>query len=112
MFARTFGIATIYAALWLASVTAPAVVSAQDGPSESLAPLFAFQNGVRFGSSENEAQVLKELGYAGVSQVFVTGEKLAEKVAAYDKAGLKVLSVYLNVDDKPIVEAAVRPLAP
>ena len=72
---------------------------------------YAFQNGANFGSPENEAKVLKELGYAGVSQVFVTGDKLAEKVAAYDKAGVKVLSTYLNVDDKPIAADAVRQLA-
>ena len=72
---------------------------------------FAFQNGASFGSPESEAKVLKELGYAGVSQVFITGDKLAEKIAAYDRVGVKVLSTYLNVDDKPITADAVRPLA-
>ena len=74
-------------------------------------PLFAFQNGVQFGSAEDEARVLKELGYAGISQVNVGGEKLAEKIAAYYKAELKVLSVYLNVDDQSIAVERVRPLA-
>ena len=36
---------------------------------------------------------------------------LAGRVAAYEKEGLKVLSVYLNVDDTPIPADTVRPLA-
>jgi hypothetical protein len=68
-----------------------AVGAAEPQPSTGWA-FYAFQNGASFGSSENEAKVLKELGYAGISQVFITGDQLAEKVAAYDKVGVKVLS--------------------
>ena len=106
---------------WLA-LSASAVLFAQDSTAPNGAapnnaaqwtppPFFAFQNGVRLGTPDDEARVLKELGYDGISQVFLTGDPLAKKVAAFDKAGLKVLSVYLNVDDKPIAEDAIRPLA-
>lgn len=89
-----------------------AVLLAQDGTAEwTPPPFFAFQNGVRLGTPDDEARVLKELGYDGISQVFLTGDPLAKKIAAFDKAGLKVLSVYLNVDDTPIAEDAIRPLA-
>lgn len=81
------------------------VAEAQD----AFAPKFyAFQNGLSFGSPAEEARVLKELGYAGVNQV--NGRDLAKKVAAYKEAGLKALSIYLNVNDKPITAAQVKPL--
>jgi sugar phosphate isomerase/epimerase len=70
---------------------------------------FVFRNGLSFGPPAQEAAVVKELGYAGVSQV--KGDKLAERVAAYEAVGLRVLSIYLNVDDKPISAAQVKPLA-
>ncbi len=88
------------------------VLCVQQTTADSFRPkFFAFQNGVSFGSPQNEAKTLKELGYDGVSQVFVGGDKLAKQVAAYDKVGLDVLSIYLNVNDKPISPDAVKPLA-
>lgn len=72
---------------------------------------YAFQNGLSFGSTERDVAVLKELGYSGVSQVNAGGTKLAEQVAAYEQEGLKVLSVYLNVDDHPIAAETIKPLA-
>ena len=72
---------------------------------------YAFQNGVSFGDAAKDAKALKQLGYHGVAQVYVTGDDLAQRIAAYDKAGLEVLSVYLNVDSQPIQADAVRPLA-
>ncbi len=85
-----------------------AVASAQDG--DSFAPEFyAFQNGVSFGSLENEAKTLKELGYDGINQVKAGGKNLADRIAEYDKVGLKVLSIYLNVNDKPIAAEVVKP---
>lgn len=83
---------------------------AEDAKSDSFKPRFyAFQNGVSFGSLENEAKTLKQLGYDGISQVKAGGSKLAERIAAYDNAGLKVLSIYLNVDDVPIAAEKVEP---
>jgi len=72
---------------------------------------YAFKNGCRFGSLENEAKTLKELGYDGINQVNAGGKKLAERIAAYDKAGLHVLSIYLNVNDRPISAEVVKPFA-
>ena len=98
-----------HASLIIVLLLGASVARAQDG---AFAPKFyAFQNGLKFGSDADEAKVLKELGYDGMSQAKHTGEKLAEQVAAYKKVGLKVLSTYLNVNDKPITEAQVKPLA-
>jgi sugar phosphate isomerase/epimerase len=84
-------------------------VSAKD-TDRSFAPRFyAFHNGVGFGSLENEARTLKELGYDGINQVKQGGKKLAERIAVYDKVGLKVLSIYLNVNDKPIAAEVIKP---
>ncbi|MGB1814569.1 MAG: hypothetical protein ACPHJ3_04380, partial [Rubripirellula sp.] len=85
---------------------------AQQTETPVFAPAFyAFENGVSFGSFDNDATTLRELGYAGISQTFSGGEKLAERVAAFDRAGLKVLSIYLNIDDTPIAEELIKPLA-
>ena len=87
------------------------VILAEEGSSDRFHPgFYAFRNGVSFGAPEKEAATLKELGYDGISQVYAGGKKLAARVAAYDKAGVKVLSIYLNVDDKPIAAEVVRPL--
>ena len=87
------------------------VFGEQTDPPTFAPAFYAFENGVNFGSAENDAKTLHELGYAGISQTFSGGEKLAERVAAFDKLGLKVLSVYLNVGDTPIAQELVRPLA-
>ena len=80
--------------------------------AQAFSPVFyAFENGVSFGSAENDAKTLRELGYAGISQAHAGGEKLARQVAAFDKAGLRVLSVYLKVGDTPLAEDLVKPLA-
>ena len=72
---------------------------------------YAFQNGVGFGSDSDNAQTLKSLGFDGVSQVSQVGDRLKEQVEVYQKAGMKVLSIYLNVTDKPIDSKLVEPLA-
>lgn len=83
--------------------------ASQAAEPDSFQPNFyAFQNGLGF---EDEPQTLKDLGYAGVSQVSATGDKLADLIAAYDQAGLKVLSVYLHASEVPIAAEQVRPLA-
>lgn len=89
----------------------PGSTEPADEPVVFRPAFYAFQNCVRFGSFENEAQVLEELGFDGISQVFAGGEELAERVAAYEKVGLKVLSIYLNVQDEPISADVVKPLA-
>jgi len=102
---------TRFTSLFLAVLlTAAGVARAEDAKPAPFKPAFyAFQNGVNFGSHENEAKTLKELGYDGINQVKHGGAKLAAKIAAYDKVGLKVLSIYLNVRDKPIAADVVKP---
>ncbi|MDC0278883.1 sugar phosphate isomerase/epimerase [bacterium] len=105
-------LATSLAALPLIAVFCAPSSMAQQSNSEEFSPAFyAFENGVNFGSAENDAEVLRELGYAGVSQVTAGGEKLAQRVAEFNKTGLSVLSIYLDVGDKPLAAELVKPLA-
>jgi len=99
------------APLFIVSASAAAREPAAESTKPFAPKFYAFQNGVAFGSHEQAAKTLGALGYDGVSQVFVGGEKLARQIAAYEKHGLKVLSIYLNVDDKPIAAEVVKPLA-
>lgn len=92
----------------LCAVPAPA----EEAKEIAFAPKFyAFQNGVGFGSESDNAQTLKSLGFDGVSQVNHGGDKLKEQIETYGKVGLEVLSIYLNVKDKPIEAKVVEPLA-
>lgn len=63
-------------------------------------PLFVFQNGVDFGTFEQEAGVLAELGYEGLGSVKPPG--LAERIEAYDAAGLRIFSIYVGLGDERI----------
>jgi sugar phosphate isomerase/epimerase len=72
---------------------------------------FAFENGVNFGSARENAKTLRELGYDGISQIHAGGEKLVVQVAAFDEAGLKVLSIYWDVADAPFPIELIEPLA-
>ncbi|WP_169334355.1 sugar phosphate isomerase/epimerase family protein [Rubritalea marina] len=67
---------------------------------------YAFYNALGFADMDTEAKALKELGYAGVSVVLGDGYgKLPKLVEVYERHGLEVLSLYLNVDEKPLPEA-------
>ena len=100
------------ASLLVALTTAVVWAAPQGGATNVFAPeFFAFQNGVGPMTFEDQAAMLKALGYDGVSQVGRGGERLASRIAAYDKVGQKVLSIYLNVNDKPIAADVVKPLA-
>ncbi len=72
--------------------------NAEDGSPE----LYVFQNGLGFGSMEEEAKELSRLGYAGVSQVKGTAEELGQTVAVYGEKGLRVRSIYLDAGDIPV----------
>ncbi|OUT56656.1 MAG: hypothetical protein CBB71_17595 [Rhodopirellula sp. TMED11] len=74
-------------------------------------PLYVFENGLGFGNVHDEAAALKQLGYAGIAQVQASGKRLSQRIAACDQQGLRVLSVYLNVNDQAIAEDAIKPLA-
>ena len=73
--------------------------------------LYAFENGLGFGTDAEEAAFLKKLGYAGVSQVKSGGETLARKIAAYGAEGLRVLSVYRDVGEAGVDAKDLLPLA-
>lgn len=61
----------------------------------SFAPSFyPFQNGVKFETPEQGARVLKQLGYDGIGSVY--GKDLANYLKAYEKAGLKIFSIYVG----------------
>jgi len=64
-------------------------------------PFFAFDNGVATGrlAPPEQAAMLKELGYDGIG--YNTADHLPERLAAFDEAGLKVFSIYVNVMLKP-----------
>lgn len=70
--------------------------AAQDSPEY---PLFVFNNGVKdeqFDTPEKQVQLLKSLGYAGMEKKGV--DELAETLDALDKHGLKLYTMYLNID--------------
>lgn len=72
---------------------------------------YAFQNGLGFGTPEEEAKFLKEIGYDGLSQSKMTGEALAEQIAVFEKHGLSVLSAYLDGSEKPVDPGLFKALA-
>ena len=75
--------------------------------------LFAFYNGAPDLPLDQQARFLKAQGYAGISQVYANelGEKLNERVQAYEAAGSQVLSVYLPATAQPIEEKQLKVLA-
>lgn len=72
---------------------------------------YAFYNGVPEMSYDDEAKMLKEFGYDGISQIYGTGEQLEQRVSAYQKQNLKVKSVYLEATETAIDAKLVKPLA-
>ncbi|MFT5524857.1 MAG: gluconolactonase [Pirellulaceae bacterium] len=61
--------------------------------------LFAFQNGVHFGSTAERIKVLKELGYDGIGSA--NFGDLANRVKQYEAAGMKLYSVYTGINATP-----------
>ncbi len=84
--------------------------SADASPPTFAPEFYAFHNGVSSGPLDEETAMIKALGFAGIGQVHGGETPLATRVAAYKQAGLKVLSVYLNVNDTPIPAAQVKAL--
>lgn len=72
---------------------------------------YAFFNGMPNMSYDDEAEMLKGLGYSGISQIFGGGDQLVQRVAAYKKHDLKVLSLYVGATEKPIEANLVQALA-
>ena len=62
-------------------------------------PLFVFNNGVedeQFDTPEKQVQLLKSLGYDGMEKKGIDG--FAETLDALDNHGLKLYTMYLNID--------------
>lgn len=62
-------------------------------------PFFVFNNGVKddqYNTPEKQALLLKTLGFDGMEKKGV--DSLAETLTALDKQGLKVYTMYLNID--------------
>ena len=57
-------------------------------------PFFAFDNGLRELSPAQQASLLKELGYAGIS--YTGTNDLARWLKAFDDAGLRVFNLYVG----------------
>ena len=96
---------------WILPVILLTLPAGAEETSPFAPKFFAFENGLGFGSDADAAKVLKELGYAGMSQAHKGGARLQAQIDAYGKEGLEILSVYLNVRDQPIEEEVVKPLA-
>lgn len=66
-------------------------------------PFFAFDNGVGRGewTPEQQAKTLARLGYDGIG--YTGGENLDERLAAFEKHGLKIFNLYIgcNLDTDP-----------
>jgi sugar phosphate isomerase/epimerase len=84
------------AALWLAMAT---VAVAADGTAKPgiANPLFAFDNGTGYGrvSADEQAAMLKDLGYAGIA--FTGTQRIPAMLRALDARGLKMLSIYVEL---------------
>ncbi|MCF6310850.1 MAG: sugar phosphate isomerase/epimerase [Verrucomicrobiales bacterium] len=55
---------------------------------------YPFQNGMTFETTEQGAQLLKKLGYDGIGAVY--GKDLTKYLKAYNKAELKIFSIYVG----------------
>lgn len=64
-------------------------------------PFFAFDNGVGRGkyTPEQQAALLKDIGYAGIG--YTGCSELPARFKAFDDAGLKVFSLYVNAKVSP-----------
>jgi hypothetical protein len=79
---------------------------------ENFSPKFyAFYNGMPEMSYDDEAIMLKEFGYDGISQIYGGGDKLVHRITAYKKQDLQVLSVYLEAGERAIDSSLVEALA-
>ena len=61
-------------------------------------PVYAFQNGVHFKSTQERVKVLKELGYDGIGSAKPSQSDLPlpQRLKLYDEAGLKLFSFYVG----------------
>jgi sugar phosphate isomerase/epimerase len=96
---------TLFCLSFVALSSGSFLVAAEPGdpPSSAGFPneFFAFDNGTGRGtlSPDEQAQMLKELGYAGIGYTGTAG--IPEMLAALDKRGLKMFSIYVGATIGP-----------
>lgn len=72
-----------------------ALPSAYGDPAQKFAPeFFAFENGVRFGNTEQQIQALKDLGYDSLGSA--KPHNLATRLKLHKEAGLPISSLYIG----------------
>ena len=91
----------------LIALFTPTHAFAQKQSPEFKPRVFAFRNGVAFGNFDQEATILKTLGYDGVGSVPTA--QLRDRIIAYNTKGLKVFSIYVSLGD-PKIPAAMEQL--
>jgi sugar phosphate isomerase/epimerase len=86
-----FTLLTFITTAVLALSLASAGLSAEPRPRW---PFFAFDNGLPDMTPEQQASLLKELGYAGIG--YTGTQDLARRLKAFDDAGLRVFNLYVG----------------
>jgi len=101
---KTVGLIFCFCAVVLSSGMVFASESSEPSPFYAFVNCF---NGPRYASPEVRAQILKELGYDGISYSGTKG--VGEMLNALDAAGLKFFNTYvgLNLDDEQKYAAAL-----
>src|SRR5512141_477933 len=83
-------------------ITALAGLRAADAPAPTLGPIFPFcidWHDAKKRSFQEQAVMLKELGYPGVGHIWL--DKVAERIKTLDQAGLKLFQITMTVDLAP-----------
>jgi sugar phosphate isomerase/epimerase len=97
-----------------AAIFAAGTALADDAVKPGVAnPFFAFDNGTGYGrvSPEDQAAMLKEIGYAGIG--YTGAQRIPEMLKALDARGLKMFSIYVEVcltpePGKPAYDPALK----
>ncbi len=82
--------------IWLALVSA---VKAAEQPAYPFFPFCIDWHDAKKRSFDEQAPMLKELGYAGVGHIWL--DKVAERIKTLDDAGLKLFQITMTVDVTP-----------
>lgn len=88
------------------------IAAPKDNPFSFNPKFYANRAGVEFESPEKEAAFLNKLGYAGLSQDWEFGDKLAPRMADHQKGNSEIVSLYwkVNSTEKPLTAKQLEPL--
>ena len=88
------------------------LLGGEEHPASLSCPFFAMDNGVARGklTPPQQAEVLKRLGYAGISYDFVAEPELRKRIQAFQDAQLPIFGMYFptRVDKEPFFDPARR----